>query len=182
MASSVCQALPCGSGDAYDVFGFQARDGPSASNEGTVTVNVDASTCSEAAPVGGAAGLAAEFDGATTCASLGKVNASSAAAGAGVSVRVAFKTASVAGSGSTVLAVGPLRLGWTRLKGLSWGLESGRGLHSFTSQRNRSVFDGIGGARRDCVARDKGVSGGVYGVQGVFVCHTAQVELESERV
>ena len=47
-----------------------------------------------------------------------------------------------------------------------------RGLHSFTSQLNLSAFCGIGGARRDCVARVKGVSGGVYGVQGVFVCQT----------
>ena len=40
----------------------------------------------------------------------------------------------------------------------------GRGLHSFTSQLNLNAFYGIGGARRDCVARVKGVLGGVYGV------------------
>jgi len=37
----------------------------------------------------------------------------------------------------------------------------GRGLHSFTSQLNLSAFWGIGGARRGCVARDKGVLRGV---------------------
>jgi len=59
----------------------------------------------------------------------------------------------------------------------------GRGLHSFPSQLNLSAFYGIGGARRDCVARVKGVLGGVYGVQGVFcVSDTAQVELKSEQV
>jgi len=45
-----------------------------------------------------------------------------------------------------------------------------RGLHSFTSQLNLSALNGIGGARRGCVARAKGVLGGVEGVQGVFVC------------
>jgi hypothetical protein len=35
----------------------------------------------------------------------------------------------------------------------------GRGLHSSTSQLNQSAFDGIGGARRGCVARVKVVSG-----------------------
>ena len=40
----------------------------------------------------------------------------------------------------------------------------GRGLHSFTSELNLSAFNGIGGARRDCVARVKGVLGGIYGV------------------
>jgi len=41
----------------------------------------------------------------------------------------------------------------------------GRGLHSSTSQLNLSAFygigGGIGGARRGCVARVKGVLGGV---------------------
>jgi len=37
----------------------------------------------------------------------------------------------------------------------------GRGLHSFTSQLNLSALYEIGGARRGCVARDKGVLGGV---------------------
>ena len=36
-----------------------------------------------------------------------------------------------------------------------------RGLHSLTSQLNLSAFCGIVGARRDCVARVKGVLGGV---------------------
>jgi len=36
-----------------------------------------------------------------------------------------------------------------------------RGLHSSTSQLNLRVFYGIGGARRNCVARVKGVLGGV---------------------
>ena len=49
----------------------------------------------------------------------------------------------------------------------------GRGLHSFTSQLNLSAFYGIGGVRRDCVAGVlKGFLGGVFGVQGVFVCQT----------
>ena len=46
----------------------------------------------------------------------------------------------------------------------------GRGVHSFTSQLNLSALYGIGGARRGCVARVKGVLGGVYGVKGVSVC------------
>jgi hypothetical protein len=37
----------------------------------------------------------------------------------------------------------------------------GRGLHSLTSQLNLSAFNGMGGARMDCVARVKGVLGGV---------------------
>ena len=32
-----------------------------------------------------------------------------------------------------------------------------RGLHSYTSQLNLSTLNGIGGARRDCVARVTGV-------------------------
>jgi len=36
-----------------------------------------------------------------------------------------------------------------------------RGLHSFTSQLNLSALCGIGGARRDCVTRVQGVSGGL---------------------
>jgi hypothetical protein len=55
----------------------------------------------------------------------------------------------------------------------------GRGLHSFTYQLNLSTFVGIGGARKDCVARVKGV----FRVCRVFyVSDTAQVELKSERV
>jgi len=38
-----------------------------------------------------------------------------------------------------------------------------RGLHSFTSQLNLSVYYGTGGARRECVARVKGVLVGVSG-------------------
>ena len=37
----------------------------------------------------------------------------------------------------------------------------GRGLHSFTSQLNLSAFCALGGAPRGCVARDKGLLGGV---------------------
>jgi hypothetical protein len=37
----------------------------------------------------------------------------------------------------------------------------GRGLHSFTFQLNLSAFYAIGGARRGCVTRVKGVLGGV---------------------
>jgi hypothetical protein len=37
----------------------------------------------------------------------------------------------------------------------------GRCLHSFTSELNLSAFHGIGGARRDCAARVKGVLRGV---------------------
>jgi len=36
-----------------------------------------------------------------------------------------------------------------------------RGLHSFTSQLNLSAVYAIVGVRRDCVARDKEVLGGV---------------------
>ena len=37
----------------------------------------------------------------------------------------------------------------------------GRGLHSSTFQLNLSATHGIGGARMGCVARLKGVSGGI---------------------
>jgi len=37
------------------------------------------------------------------------------------------------------------------------GKMAGRGLHSFTSQLNLSAFYGIGGARRGCVARVRGM-------------------------
>ena len=40
---------------------------------------------------------------------------------------------------------------------LASGRELGRGLHSSTFQLNLSAFYGIGGARRGCVARFKGV-------------------------
>ena len=40
-------------------------------------------------------------------------------------------------------------------------LVGGRGSPSFTSQLNLSPFCGIGGARRGCVARVKGLVGGV---------------------
>jgi hypothetical protein len=56
-----------------------------------------------------------------------------------------------------------------QLRGGGW--VEGRGLHSFTSQLNLSAVFGIGGARRDCVTRVKGVLGGVDGL-GVFVCQT----------
>jgi len=42
----------------------------------------------------------------------------------------------------------------------------GRVLHSFTSQLNSSAFYGIGGARRGCVARVKGV----FWACKVFLC------------
>jgi hypothetical protein len=38
---------------------------------------------------------------------------------------------------------------------------TGRGSHSSTFQLNLSALYGIGGAQRGCVARVKGVSGGV---------------------
>jgi len=44
-----------------------------------------------------------------------------------------------------------------------------RGLHSSTFQLNLSALYGIGVARRGCVAHVKGGSGGVSGVQGVFL-------------
>ena len=44
-----------------------------------------------------------------------------------------------------------------------------RDLHSSTFRLNLSALYGIGGARRDCVARGKGVLGGV---QGVLLCQT----------
>jgi len=57
---------------------------------------------------------------------------------------------------------------------------SGRGLHWFTSSLNLSAFYGIGGARRGCVTRVKGV---LRGCVGCFcVSDTAQVELKSEQV
>jgi len=40
-------------------------------------------------------------------------------------------------------------------------LPGGRGLHSFTYQLNFSAVYGVGGAHRGCVARTKGVLGGV---------------------
>ena len=56
-----------------------------------------------------------------------------------------------------------------------------RGLHSSTFQLNVSAVCGIRGARRDCVARVKGVLAGVSGCVGCFlVTDTAQVELRSD--
>ena len=49
---------------------------------------------------------------------------------------------------------------------------SARGLHSSPFQLNLSALYGIGGARRGCVARVKGVLGGVQGVYGMFLCQT----------
>jgi len=58
-----------------------------------------------------------------------------------------------------------------------------RGLLSTTFQPNLSALHCIGGTRRGCVARVKGVSGGVSGVSGCFlVTDTAHVELRSGRV
>jgi TPR repeat protein len=57
----------------------------------------------------------------------------------------------------------PAAAGWYR-RAADAGHASGRGLHSFTSQLNLSAFHGIGGARRGCVARVKGVLGGAQGV------------------
>jgi hypothetical protein len=59
-----------------------------------------------------------------------------------------------------------------------WG--QGLTLVHFSAQLERFVWDR--GARRDCVARIKGVLGGVKGVKGVFVSDTAQVELRSGRM
>ena len=41
------------------------------------------------------------------------------------------------------------------------GAVGGRGIHSFTFKLNLSAWYGIGGARRGCVSRVKGVLGGV---------------------
>jgi len=51
----------------------------------------------------------------------------------------------------------------TQVKCAPGGLNQipGRGLHSSTFQLNLSAFNGIGGARRDCAAQVKGLSGGV---------------------
>ena len=63
--------------------------------------------------------------------------------------------------------------------GMGAHVETGRGLHSLTSQLNLSAFNGIGGALKGCVARVEGV----FRVCRVFcVSDTAQVELKSERV
>jgi hypothetical protein len=51
--------------------------------------------------------------------------------------------------------------GWQRVYGAGLGGTSGRGLHSSTFQLNLSAAYGIGGGRKGCVARVKGVSGGV---------------------
>ena len=45
-------------------------------------------------------------------------------------------------------------------------MDYGRGSHSLTSKLNLSAFSGIGGVRRDCVARVKGV----FRVCRVFLC------------
>ena len=47
-----------------------------------------------------------------------------------------------------------------------------RGLHSSTFQLNLGALYGIGGARKDCVARIKGVLWGMWGVKGVSLCQT----------
>ena len=46
---------------------------------------------------------------------------------------------------------------------------AGRGLHSLYSQLNLSAFYGIGGARRGCVGRVKGV---IRVCRVFIVCHT----------
>jgi len=56
---------------------------------------------------------------------------------------------------------------------------AGRCLHSSTLQLNVSAYNGIGGARRGCVARVQVVFR-VFRV--FFVSDTAQVELRSGRV
>ena len=57
---------------------------------------------------------------------------------------------------------------------------TGRALHSSTFQLNVSALYGIGGARRGCVARVKGIFRGCSGCVGYFcVSDTAQVELKS---
>jgi len=48
----------------------------------------------------------------------------------------------------------------------------GRGLYSSTFLLNLSALYGIGGSRRGCVARVKGVLRGVQGVQGGLLCET----------
>jgi hypothetical protein len=48
----------------------------------------------------------------------------------------------------------------------------GRGLHSSTSQLDFSAFYGIGGARRDCVARVKRGFRGCLGYVGCLLCQT----------
>ena len=48
----------------------------------------------------------------------------------------------------------------------------GRGLHPSTLQLNSSALYGIGGSRKGCVARVKGMLGGVQGVQGGLLCET----------
>jgi hypothetical protein len=103
---------PFGSGNAYDSFGFQARDAFSSSGEGEVTVNVATSTCAETAPVAGSAGLSATFDGAAACASLGEVDASAAlttstSSSSTLSARIAFKTGSNAVGLCTLNQVDP---------------------------------------------------------------------------
>jgi len=63
------------------------------------------------------------------------------------------------------------------------GLPSARGLHSSTFRLKLSALYGIGGTRRGCVARVKGVIGGFVGCVGCFcLSDTAQVELKSARV
>jgi len=48
-----------------------------------------------------------------------------------------------------------------RSPGCTRTVPGGRGLYTFTFQLNVSAFCGIGGARKGCVARVKGVLGGV---------------------
>ena len=54
-----------------------------------------------------------------------------------------------------------LRAGLLSPTGLIGLSPTGRGLHSFTFQLNLSALYGTGGARKNSVAHDKGVLGGV---------------------
>jgi hypothetical protein len=51
--------------------------------------------------------------------------------------------------------------GVVSIPGMMTGQIMGRGIHSSTSQLNLSALYGIGGVRRGCVARSKGMAGGV---------------------
>jgi hypothetical protein len=64
-----------------------------------------------------------------------------------------------------------LRPGGAREDG-GGGEGAGRGLLSSTCQLNLSALYGIRGARRGCVARGKGVLGGVEDAYGVILCQT----------
>jgi hypothetical protein len=70
-------------------------------------------------------------------------------------------TAAAAAAAATARLLTKTPRGFSKTSTGGANLTLGRGLHSFTSQLSLNASYGIGGARRGCVARVKGVLEGV---------------------